>query len=117
MAQRAIPRLTEAERAEIGELFRKKLERLRTEERRSRGRATNVVGSRRRRRLVAVESEPGDDVILSSAELGQLLGVHPRTVALWADDGMPSFRTPGGHRRFHWADVQRWIRAADGAAP
>jgi excisionase family DNA binding protein len=58
-----------------------------------------------------------DDTILSSAELGQLLGVHRRTVARWSDDGMPTIRTIGGHRRFRWADVKRWITAAGTAAP
>jgi excisionase family DNA binding protein len=117
MVQREL-RLTEAELTEIGELFRKKLEQLRTDERRSRRRhATGSVPSRRLRRLGAVESEPNADAILSSAELAQLLGVHRRTVARWADDGMPTIRTIGGHRRFRWADVQRWIVAADGASP
>ena len=82
--------LTAAELTEIGELFRKKLARLRTEERRSRGRATDFTASRRRHRLGAIESETDDDAILSSAELGQLLGVHPKTVTRWAtESGLP----------------------------
>src|SRR5438876_1091739 len=114
MVQREV-RLTEAELAEVGELFRKKLERLRTEERRSRGRAAHFVASRRRRRLGAIESEPKGDAILSPAELGQLLLVHPKTVIRWADAGMPTIRTIGGHHRFRWADVKRWITAAGAA--
>ena len=116
MGQREL-RLTAAELAEIGELFRKKLERLRTDERRSHRRATGAVASRRLDDLVAIESEPTDDAVLSPAELGQLLGVTPRTVVRWGDDGMPTIRTLGGYQRFRWADVKRWIVAADGAAP
>ena len=38
---------------------------------------------------------------LSLAEACKLLGVHPSTLRRWADAGtLPSFRTPGGHRRF-----------------
>jgi hypothetical protein len=116
MGQREL-RLTAAELAEIGELFRKKLERLRTDERRSHRRATGAVASRRLDDLGAIESEPTDDAVLSPAQLGQLLGVTPRTVVRWGDDGMPTIRTLDGHQRFRWADVKRWIVAADGAAP
>jgi excisionase family DNA binding protein len=101
----------------VGELFSKKLERLRTEERRSRGRAEHFAASRRRQRLGAIGSHPNGDAILSSAELGQLLGVHRRTVARWADDGMPTIRTIGGHRRFRWAAVKRWMMATAAATP
>jgi hypothetical protein len=65
----------------------------------------------------AIESEPNGDAILSPVELGQLLGVNPRTLIRWADAGMPSIGTIGGHRGFRWADVKRWIRAAGVAAP
>jgi excisionase family DNA binding protein len=40
----------------------------------------------------------------------ELLGVHPATVRNWADKGdIPSRRTPGGHRRFKLADLQRHV--------
>jgi excisionase family DNA binding protein len=41
----------------------------------------------------------------------EMLGVHPATVRNWADKGeIPSRRTPGGHRRFRLADLQRHMR-------
>ena len=37
-------------------------------------------------------------------QVAELFGVTDITVNKWADDGLiPSFRTPGGQRRF-WAD-------------
>ncbi len=34
------------------------------------------------------------------------LGISPQTLRQWADDGrVPSFRTPGGHRRFRARDL------------
>jgi hypothetical protein len=42
--------------------------------------------------------------------------IQVTTVARWADDGMPSFRTLGGHRRYRWADVRRWLKRAGAAS-
>lgn len=45
---------------------------------------------------------------ISLRHAAELLGVHPATVRIWADNGdLPSRRTPGGHRRFRKADVLR----------
>jgi len=39
------------------------------------------------------------------------------TVGKWADEGkLPSFRTPGGHRRFELADVEALIEASKALA-
>ncbi|HLZ09236.1 MAG TPA: helix-turn-helix domain-containing protein [Chloroflexota bacterium] len=39
----------------------------------------------------------------------QRLAVHPATLRRWADqNAIPSYRTPGGHRRFRLADVERF---------
>lgn len=44
---------------------------------------------------------------LSPAEVAELFSVDPKTVTRWARAGwLPHFRTPGGHRRYHVADVQ-----------
>lgn len=44
--------------------------------------------------------------LLSLQQASQLLGVHPATVRLWADQGkLKSLRTAGGHRRFARQDV------------
>ena len=44
--------------------------------------------------------------ILSPGEVADVFGVDPKTVARWAKLGhLPSFRTPGGHRRFRRDDV------------
>ena len=43
---------------------------------------------------------------INLSEAADLLGVHPATVRAWADKGeLPMQRTPGGHRRFHRAEV------------
>ena len=45
---------------------------------------------------------------LSSAS--DLLGVHPATLRQWADSGkVPSYRTPGGHRRFRSEDLREFL--------
>ncbi|MFD6097406.1 BldC family transcriptional regulator [Nocardiopsis flavescens] len=44
---------------------------------------------------------------LTSGEVAQMMRVTSVTVARWADTGkLTSFRTPGGHRRFHRAEVE-----------
>jgi len=48
---------------------------------------------------------------LTLGEASELLGVHPATLRAWADEGkIPSFRTPGGHRRFAREDLQAFMR-------
>lgn len=49
---------------------------------------------------------------LTLREAAALLGVHPATLRAWADAGaLPSFRTPGGHRRFALEDVEAFLQA------
>ena len=41
-----------------------------------------------------------------------MVGVHPSTLARWADKGLLGFfKTPGGQRRFRRADVEALIAA------
>lgn len=48
---------------------------------------------------------------LTVREAAKLLGVHPATLRQWADAGIvPSFRTPGGHRRFARQDIEAFLR-------
>lgn len=48
---------------------------------------------------------------LTPAEVAQLLGVAPVTVRAWAGRGLRAERvTPGGHRRFRRAEVERFAR-------
>lgn len=55
--------------------------------------------------------EPFD---LSPADAGRLVGVHPETIKRWADRGkLPSFLTPGGHRRFRRSDVDALLAVAN----
>lgn len=50
--------------------------------------------------LSAPVSEPGE-VYLGLGEAARLLGITPQTLRRWADRGqVPSYTTPGGHRRF-----------------
>jgi excisionase family DNA binding protein len=47
---------------------------------------------------------------LTLSEASTLLGVHPATVRQWSDEGkLGTFRTPGGHRRFARADIERLL--------
>lgn len=47
---------------------------------------------------------------LSIRQASRLLGVHIGTVRDWADQGLlPSYRTPGGHRRFSKTDLEKFL--------
>ncbi|HSS11653.1 MAG TPA: helix-turn-helix domain-containing protein [Acidimicrobiales bacterium] len=47
---------------------------------------------------------PGD---LPTSAAAKILGVHPDTLARWADEGkVPYWRTPGGQRRFRREDIE-----------
>ena len=47
---------------------------------------------------------------LTLSNVADMLGVHEGTVRRWADAGrLPSYRTPGGHRRFLRDDVVKFV--------
>jgi len=53
------------------------------------------------------------DATVGLSEAASLAGMSISTIRRWADDGqIPSYRTPGGHRRFRVADVRRALSAA-----
>jgi len=50
---------------------------------------------------------------LTLSAASKLLGVHPATLRQWADAGkIPSYRTPGGHRRFLSQDIRIFLMNA-----
>jgi excisionase family DNA binding protein len=52
------------------------------------------------------------DDLIGTEEVARLLGVGTTAVKRWADQGLLACaRTPGGHRRFSRAEVQRFLRA------
>lgn len=54
--------------------------------------------------------DESSSTVLTPAEVAELFRVTPDAVRQWADDGkLASFRTPGGQRRFHRADVDAFI--------
>jgi excisionase family DNA binding protein len=54
---------------------------------------------------------------LSVTDTARELGVSVGTVRRWADSGdLPSFRTPGGQRRFDREEVAAFLRALRPAA-
>src|ERR1700754_4558659 len=51
-----------------------------------------------------------DKEILTTSQTAKLLGVSVRTAQLWIEGGaLTSWKTPGGHRRVHRADVLAFI--------
>jgi excisionase family DNA binding protein len=54
-------------------------------------------------------SAPTETQWLGLGRAARVLGVHPITLRRWADLGeLPVMLTPGGHRRFALADLQRF---------
>jgi excisionase family DNA binding protein len=52
-------------------------------------------------------TDAGGVELLRVADAAAVLGVHPQTLRVWADDGkVASVRTPGGQRRFTRAALQ-----------
>lgn len=46
-------------------------------------------------------NENEQDILLTPAEAGTILGVDPKTVTRWSRNGkIPASRTMGGHRRY-----------------
>jgi len=55
------------------------------------------------------------DDLIGTEEAARMAGVGPTAVKRWADHGLlPCLRTPGGHRRFHRADVEALVRSQRG---
>lgn len=55
---------------------------------------------------------------LKPSDVAKRFGVTVTTVANWADKGkLPSFRTPGGQRRFREEDVAQFEPADDENEP
>jgi len=53
------------------------------------------------------EVDADQSEMLSLGKAAALLGVHTMTLRRWSDNGrFPSYRTPGGHRRFALKDIQ-----------
>ena len=51
------------------------------------------------------------DELLTTGEVADLFDVDPKTVLRWANTGnIPSFKTPGNHRRYRLADIQARIK-------
>jgi DNA-binding transcriptional MerR regulator len=61
---------------------------------------------------------PGARDWVSLGEASRLLGVAPATLRRWSDDGRVTvFTTPGGHRRYRRAALQRMLADVPSARP
>lgn len=50
------------------------------------------------------------DDLLTPGQVAAIFKVSVTTVGKWADDGkLPSFRTPGGQRRFRRTDISAFL--------
>jgi excisionase family DNA binding protein len=59
------------------------------------------------------EALSGGVTWLTVSQAAKHLGVAERTLRRWADDGrLPTYSTPGGHRRFRVADVEAFLEGA-----
>lgn len=56
------------------------------------------------------------DTVLTTSATAKLLGVAVSTAQLWIENGaIPSWKTPGGHRRVRLSAVRRLMEQRDGA--
>ncbi len=54
---------------------------------------------------------------LTTGEVARVTGNSVAAIQNWADQGvLPSFRTPGGHRRFRSEDVAAFMKSQEPAA-
>ncbi len=57
-------------------------------------------------------NEPSYEELLTPGEVAKMFRVDPKTVTRWGQSGrLSSVRTPGGHRRFKRAEVERMLAA------
>lgn len=55
-----------------------------------------------------------EERLYTPGEVAHLFRVDPKTVTRWAASGrITSIRTPGGHRRFRAAEVDRLLRGEE----
>ena len=60
----------------------------------------------------------GREKLYTSHGVGELMQVDPSSVVKWVNDGiLPSYRTPGGHRRIRASDLLAFIRKTGGYVP
>jgi excisionase family DNA binding protein len=60
-------------------------------------------------------NEVAHDELLTTAELGRMFRVNPKTVTRWAGTGkIMAVRTLGGHLRFYRSEITRAVEAALG---
>jgi excisionase family DNA binding protein len=55
----------------------------------------------------------GDSDWLTLGQAAKFLGVAQSTIRRWSDEGrVPAFYTPGGHRRYRQADLDRFLESS-----
>lgn len=68
--------------------------------------------------IVTAMKPPSSSPILTTPQAAKILGVSSRTAQLWIESGViPSWKTPGGHRRMFESDVLAALAANDEAQP
>ncbi|MDY0975193.1 excisionase family DNA-binding protein [Massilia sp. CFBP9012] len=63
-------------------------------------------------------TRPDDDPILTTREAARLLGVAVSTAQVWMEGGaLPTWKTPGGHRRVRLSAVTQLMRQREASLP
>ena len=58
-----------------------------------------------------------DEGHMTTGDVARALKASQAAIQDWADQGvLPSFRTPGGHRRFRREDVEAFLKSQEPAA-
>lgn len=79
-------------------------------------RGHGAAARRERAARSLMTADPGGErrLALTTSEVARRLGVSLGTVRRWADQGhLPSYRTPGGQRRFSDEDVAAFVASLE----
>ncbi len=60
--------------------------------------------------LYLAHGMPDHPIIMTATQVAKVFVVDPKTVTRWATNGdLHTFRTPGNHRRYHRAEIERRV--------
>jgi hypothetical protein len=70
----------------------------------------DLLGDETVHELYLAHGMPDHPIIMTGTQVAKVFVVDPKTVTRWAVNGdLHTFRTPGNHRRYHRAEIERRV--------